>query len=247
MNLILLILFFSLLLIFGFYKSKIKGIIGEKKVSSILYFLDRSDYKVINNVIIKTGSITAQIDHIVISSFGVFVIETKNYKGWIFGYENSKYWTQVIYKYKKKFYNPILQNAGHIRALKNCLKLYSDLEYISIVVFCTNARIKVDSNIEVVNTNHLIKTIKKYSSVNLSQTDKENIFQKINTSNVVKSINQREHINSVKRRINASDKTTIQVMKCPKCGNKLIERQGKFGNFLGCKSYPKCNFTQQAF
>ncbi|MET3032482.1 NERD domain-containing protein [Flavobacterium johnsoniae] len=247
MELILLILFFLLMLIFGSYKSKIKGIIGEKKVSSILYFLDKSDYKVINNVIIKTGNISAQIDHIVISSFGVFVIETKNYKGWIVGYENSKYWTQVIYKYKKKFYNPILQNAGHIRALKNYLKGYKDLEYRSIVVFCTKARIKVDSDSDVVNANSLIKTIKKYSSVNLSKTDKENIFQIISTSNLVKSIDQREHINSVKQRINFLDKKTIQEIKCPKCGNKMIQRQGKFGIFLGCKSYPKCNYTQQEF
>ncbi|WP_286971866.1 NERD domain-containing protein [Flavobacterium sp. UBA4854] len=247
MELTFLILIFLLMFIFGFYKSKIKGIIGEKKVSLILYFFDKSDYKVINNVVLKTGAITTQIDHIVISSFGVFVIETKNYKGWIVGYENSKYWTQVIYKYKTKFYNPILQNEGHIKALKNCLKVYSDLEYISIVVFCTKANIKVDTNIDVINVNLLIKTIKKYSRVNLSETDKENIFQKINNFNLVKSVDQREHINSVKRRINNPDKKIIQEIKCPRCGNKLIERQGKYGSFFGCKSYPKCDFTQKTF
>ncbi|QSW90410.1 NERD domain-containing protein [Flavobacterium endoglycinae] len=81
MNLILLIVIFSLILIFGFYKSKIKGIIGEKTVSSILHFLDKSEYKIINNVVLKTGEVTTQIDHVIISSFGIFVIETKNYKG----------------------------------------------------------------------------------------------------------------------------------------------------------------------
>jgi hypothetical protein len=67
---------------------KIKGIIGEKSISSILYFLDKSKYKVINNIVLKKDTKTSQIDHIVISDFGIFVIETKNYKGWIIGHEN---------------------------------------------------------------------------------------------------------------------------------------------------------------
>lgn len=58
----------------------------------------------------------ALIDHVVISKYGVFVIETKNYRGWIIGNEKSEYWTQVIYKRKERLYNPIKQNYGHIKA-----------------------------------------------------------------------------------------------------------------------------------
>lgn len=64
-----------------FIQTKNKGIIGEKTTSSILLFLDKSNYKVINNVVLKSGNKTSQIDHIVISDYGIFVIETKNYKG----------------------------------------------------------------------------------------------------------------------------------------------------------------------
>lgn len=244
MELILLIVIFLIVLSFGFYRAKIKGIIGEKTVSSILYFLNKSDYKIINNVILKKGELKTQIDHVVISSFGIFVIETKNYKGWIFGHENSEYWTQVIYKYKTKFYNPIFQNAGHIRALKACLKEYGDLEYISIIVFLTKAEIKIDTSIDVINVYCLLSTIKKYSDVNLSQDDKENIFEKINASNLIDSFKKREHINSIKRRIDNREKT-IQEKKCPRCGNNLVERRGEFGRFLGCKSYPECKFTKK--
>ncbi|GAA6768630.1 hypothetical protein AAFH68_45860 [Flavobacterium sp. CGRL1] len=244
MELILLILVFLLIFIFGFYKAKIKGIIGEKTVSSILRFLDKSDYKIINNVILKKGEVTSQIDHVVVSSFGIFVIETKNYKGWIIGYENSQYWTQIIYKYKKKFYNPIFQNAGHIRALKSCLKEYSDLEFVSIIVFSTKAEIKIDTSVDVINVHNLLRTIKKYSTVQLSDEDKENIFERIKASNIIDSFDKREHINSIKRRINNQEKT-IQEKKCPRCGNDLVERRGEFGSFLGCKSYPKCKFTQK--
>ncbi|MCM0664535.1 NERD domain-containing protein [Flavobacterium tyrosinilyticum] len=244
MELILLIVIFFLVFIFGFYKAKIKGIIGEKTVSSILHFLDKSDYKVIHNVVLQRGEVTTQIDHVIISSFGIFVIETKNYKGWIVGYEKSEYWTQVIYKYKAKFYNPIFQNAGHIRALKICLKEYRNLEYISVIVFSTNAKIKIDTSVDVVNMHRLLRTIKKYSTVNLSEEVKEKIFEKINASNLVDSFKKKEHINSIKQRINDREKK-IQEKKCPRCGNSLVERKGEFGKFFGCKSYPKCKFTKK--
>lgn len=244
MELVLLIIFFALIFTFSFYKAKIKGLIGEKTVSAILDLLDRSDYKTINNVLLKTGEVTTQIDHVVISSFGVFVIETKNYKGWIFGYENSEYWTQIIYKYKKKFYNPIRQNSGHIRALKTCLKEHPGLEYKSIIVFSTRAEVKVDTKIDVVNIYSLIKTIKNYSTVNLSEVDRDNIFQKINAANLIDTLSRRERINSIKQRMNHREKT-IQEKKCPRCGNNLAERKGEYGSFLGCISYPRCKFTQK--
>jgi hypothetical protein len=80
---------------------------------------------------LQVGNKTTQIDHIVVSNYGIFVIETKNYKGWIMGNEYDEYWRQVIYKRKEKLYNPIKQNYGHILALKGVLKNFSDLNYIS--------------------------------------------------------------------------------------------------------------------
>src|SRR5690606_19184571 len=98
MSLVIFIILILVLILRRIFRVKIKGFIGEKTTSSILYFLDKSKYKVINNIVIEAYGKTTQIDHIVISDFGVFVIETKNYKGWILGGENSEYWTQVIYK-----------------------------------------------------------------------------------------------------------------------------------------------------
>lgn len=81
--------------------SKIKGVKGEKRVNLILKDIPNS--KVLNDIMLKTQMGTSQIDHILINSKGIFVIETKNYDGWIFGNEKSKYWTQIIYKKKSKF------------------------------------------------------------------------------------------------------------------------------------------------
>jgi len=75
---------------------KIKGFFGEKSVAFQLSRLDPSKYKVINNIILQSGEKTTQIDHVVVSNYGIFVIETKNYNGWILGDEYADYWTQVI-------------------------------------------------------------------------------------------------------------------------------------------------------
>lgn len=243
MELFILILIIVPAIFLVFYKKKIKGIIGEKTVSSILYFLNSTKYNVINNVVIKNGEVTSQIDHAIVSDFGIFVIETKNFKGWIVGGEKSEFWTQVIFKYKNRFYNPLLQNSGHIKALKECLVDYPHIKYYSIIVFSNNAEIKVNTSEDVINSSQLLRTIKKYSEVNLTEAEKERITQKINLSNVSESYNKGQHIKSIKRRINHREKSIAQN-KCPRCGSDLIKRKGKFGFFLGCKTYPKCRFIR---
>ena len=99
----------------------LKGRYGEKMVMKTLKNLDSKEYTIFHDLYVPTKKGTSQIDHVVISHKGIFVLETKNYTGWIFGNENSQNWTQVIYKRKEKFYNPIWQNFGHIQALKEYL------------------------------------------------------------------------------------------------------------------------------
>jgi hypothetical protein len=108
--------------VYKIFKPRIKGVVGEQTTAFKLSRLNRAKYKVINNLVLNVSGKTSQIDHVIISDFGIFVIETKNLKGWILGEENSEYWTQVIYQRKKKFYNPIRQNQGHIRALEHYLR-----------------------------------------------------------------------------------------------------------------------------
>lgn len=240
-------IFIVLILVFLFWKLfsvNIKGAIGEKRIASLLYFLDKSNYKVINNIVLEVDGKTTQIDHIVISDFGVFVIETKNYKGWILGGENSEYWTQVIFKRKERFYNPIRQNLGHIKALKICLNEFPDLKYISIIVFPSKAEIKTQTNTDVVYSSQLIKTIKKYTDVNLLENQKEAISQRINECNLIDIYDKRSHVRSIKQRIQNREEA-IKENKCPQCGANLVKRNGKFGNFLGCTSYPRCKFTSK--
>ncbi|MBS4955798.1 MAG: NERD domain-containing protein [Clostridium sp.] len=95
---VLIILLVVIVLIVKFKSPNIKGSIGERKVSKALNTLDNNEYKIINNLMIITDRGTTQIDHVVISVYGIFVIETKNYKGLIFGNEYDDNWKQVIDK-----------------------------------------------------------------------------------------------------------------------------------------------------
>ena len=242
MKFVVILFLFGLILLMIFSK-RIKGFVGEKTISSILLLLDKKEYKVINNIVLKSGNITTQIDHLIISDFGILVIETKNFKGWIFGGENSEYWQQVIFKSKIKFYNPIRQNQNHINILKNCLKEYPNLKYKSIIVFSKRASINVDTSTDVIYSHQLLSLIKNYTEKNLSKKDKEIIFQKIKSENLVSNYDKQKHIKSIKNRIQQREKL-INENTCPNCGNNLIIRNGRYGDFLGCNSYPKCKFIR---
>ena len=76
-----------------------KGVFGEFLVNRLLLQLPGSDYTLLKDVTLPAQDGTTQIDHIVVSKFGIFVVETKNMKGWIFGSAHQKLWTQKIYRH----------------------------------------------------------------------------------------------------------------------------------------------------
>lgn len=195
-----------------------------------------------NNIMLHTGSRTTQIDHIVVSNYGIFVIETKNYKGWIIGNEFDDYWTQIIFKRKEKLYNPIKQNFGHIQALKSVLNEFSDINYISVVAFTTKADLKVTANTDVVYTVNLLRIIRKYNNETISDSVKEQIYNKLLSLNIDNKENRKEHIHAIRNNL-AEKYKKVSDNICPECGGKLVLRNGKYGQFKGCSNYPKCRFT----
>ncbi len=230
------------IIIYKIYRPRIKGVVGEKTIAVILSTLNRSRYKVINNVVLDVNGWTAQIDHVVISNFGIFVIETKNYKGWILGGEHAEYWTQVIYKRKEKLYNPIRQNQSHIRALKHYLTDFPYLPYIPIVVFSRKATLKVRTISEVTYSYSLLSVIKKYKEVVLNEQEKNEIYDRIHAVNSKATYKRRQHITSIKQRV-TEKKDSIRQNQGPYCGGSLLVRKGKYGEFRGCSNFPKCRFT----
>lgn len=225
-----------MLILIPFWPS-IKGGIGENRVRRMLRRLDPELYTVLYNVFIRLpDGRTTQIDHIVISTKGIFVIETKNYSGWIYGDEKSEYWTQKIYRSTKKFKNPLHQNYGHIKALQEVLQDEKTLQYYSIVVFTGSAELKKMTSQNVVKLNQLVPYILSHQIEVISSETKERISNRISAFDKAKRKDIKEHINEIK------DKVADNGKICPKCGQYLVERKGKYGNFLGCSGFPKCRY-----
>ena len=244
MDTVIIVILFILMILYKLFEPRIKGVIGEKIVIKQLNRLDIEEYKILNDIMIKTNNGSTQIDHIVISKFGIFVIETKNYKGWIHGSESSEYWTQSIYKKKVKFRNPIRQNCGHIYALKSLLSEYAEVPYYSIVVFSGSAKLKnVNSETKVIYDYELYRRISDFKGIlKLSKRDINIISTKISEANIEDKNINKEHIKQIRNNVHER-KQKEQMMICPKCNGTLVRRTGKYGVFYGCSNYPKCRYT----
>ncbi len=243
-------IFLIIAILFIFLKIKspqIKGSIGEKRVALNLSFLDSTNYKILNDVILlnKSGK-TSQIDHVVVSVYGIFVIETKNYKGWIFGKENAENWMQVLYKEKHQFRNPIKQNFSHIYALKEMLTDFPNLPYFPIVVFAGSATLKeIESSAPVIYANQLNATIRRLSvSPCLTIEEVDKIVAILNQSNIDDKKIKKEHIKNINDTI-YEKKMKESNLICPRCNGELKLRKGKYGDFYGCANYPRCRFTMK--
>ena len=90
------------------------------------------------------GTSATQIDHVVVCHFGIFCVETKNSVGWIFGSAHQQYWTQVNFKRKDRFYNPLRQNYAHIKALEALIiPLWPNAPIRGFVAFPSADKLKI--------------------------------------------------------------------------------------------------------
>ena len=239
----IIIILIIIMLIIKFNGAKIKGNVGEKRVANILSTIDNTKYKVINNLMIRTERGTTQIDHVVISIYGIFVIETKNYKGLIFGSENDENWTQVIYKNKGKFRNPIKQNYGHVLSIRERLSLDSSTNINPIVVFTNRATLKVNTKSPVMYDNNVIDYIRSCNSIVMSIDMVTRIYYDLLMFNIDSKDVRKEHVHNIKSNLSEREKK-IQNNICPRCGKALVMRNGKNGSFIGCSGFPKCRFIR---
>ncbi len=122
----------------------IKGKVGEGVVNLAAKLrLDPNIYHLLKDVTVPTKTGTTQIDHVIVSKFGLFVIETKNYKGWIYANAKDAKWTQVNFKQKHRFQNPLRQNYAHICALSELLDLLKEKIH-GVVCFMGDAKFKTE-------------------------------------------------------------------------------------------------------
>lgn len=155
-----------------------------------------------NNVTLRVQDGTTQVDHILVSKFGVFVIETKDYKGWIFANPKHASWTQVIFKRNYKFQNPIYQNYKHVRAVQSILDFLPAESVISAVVFTGEAEFKTPIPDGVFALNNLIAFLRSRKAELLSENRVQFCVGRLETSRLALTRQTDiEHIQSLQRRL----------------------------------------------
>ncbi|WP_077338582.1 NERD domain-containing protein [Pseudocolwellia agarivorans] len=234
-----------------------KGVLGEWQVNLLIkFFLNKNDYHLIKNVTLPTfvddiQQGTTQIDHIIVSQYGIFVVETKNMKGWIFGSENQKQWTQQIYKHKSKFQNPLHQNYKHVKTLESCLLAHNDTEntaIFSVIIFIGDSSFKTKMPENVRFARGGIEYIKSKTDIVFNNEETQRIIEQIESGRLERGFKtNRQHIKHVKEIIEAKS----HIKSCSKCGAEMVLRKASKGKnagneFWGCSTFPKCRNVVEA-
>ena len=204
--------------------------------------LDTNVYRRFHDVIVPAKNGTTQIDHILVSPYGLFIVETKNKKGWIFGSGDQANWTQSIYGAKYSFQNPLRQAFRQKKVLSEYLELHESIIH-TVIFFVGDCEFKTSLPDNVIKS-RLGKYIEQFSAHIIKPEELNRIVGKLETHIAESSFTTRDHVRSLRERYSS---TTV----CPKCGSNLLERTAKNGpnagrKFLGCKNYPRCRFTKNA-
>ena len=257
---------------FGTYRDK--GKYGEYLVYKHLKAMENNGAKFLFNLYIpKQNGETIEIDILMISPKGIFVFESKNYSGWIFGSENQRYWYQTLpnrFKmcHKEKFYNPVKQNISHIKALEKVLGV--NIPIWSIIVFserCTLKKIDITSNnVAVIKRYNLVRVISSIYSQNpvnlLGENEIGNIYKKLYPYTQVSESIKQQHIKNIRENTNDRkhhirntgffEERSLRKdnKKCPWCSGELILRTATKGKnegnqFYGCSNYPNCKYIKK--
>lgn len=185
------------------------GNAGEHAVAKRLRRLSRNRYFIINDLMIeKRNGHTTQIDHVVVSPYGIFVIETKNISGHVYGAEFSKQWTRYWRGYKRggyygtdnmSFDNPVLQNGAHVKALQEILQEYHP-RFIPIVAFSPQATLKVNvQGVDVIYWTDIKSVIKSYDEEVMDVDKAKEIYERLLAINIKDKARRRGHAERAQR------------------------------------------------
>lgn len=173
---------------------------GEQFVSQQLHKLDQAEYKVIDNVMLPSNGRTTntQIDHIVVSNFGIFCVETKNISGWIFGNAYHQKWTQVLYRSKYSFLNPIHQNYAHVKAIEALLFQNKITAHVfPFVAFPGATKLQVSGTHSVGHAKDVVQMITNHNVQLYSDSERDTIFDLLQRTNIKDKKIRNQHIRQV--------------------------------------------------
>ncbi len=245
-----------------------KGSQGEYLLWDSLQQLPGYKKFLFNCYLPKENGETTEIDLILLHESGIYVFESKNYSGWIFGTETQQYWVQSLpgrygQAHKVKFFNPILQNKVHLKWLARYLER-SPSAFYSYIIFgdeCTLKDITLTSGQHcVVNRSNILSSLSaqiQLSSVKLTTAEIDTLYQKLFPLTQLDEAQKLVHIQEVQAKKESVDGPKISQPlpqqepsgTCPLCGGRLVLRTATRGpnagnQFWGCSNYPKCRYIR---
>lgn len=222
-----------------------KGGVGEKRVRSALQErLKAPDYQVLHDLTLPCAGRTTQIDHVVLSRHGIFVIETKNMSGWIFGDKEKARWTQVHKRSKRQFQNPLRQNYLHIKALQENLGV-STRDIVSVVAFVGSAEPKTPMPANVIWGSRRVPAF-ILAKQDLVFSDPE--VCEFRDRLEAKRLDPSSHKPWTRARKERGRVPwgPAALENCPKCNESMLIRTSRKSGeeFLGCSRFPRCRGTR---
>ena len=258
-----------------FFWPRLKGKLGEGLINFwIRQLLDPTVYHLIPDVTLPTADGTTQVDHVIVSRYGIFVIETKTYKGWIYGNATDSQWTQVNFRRKDRFQNPLRQNFRHTQTMAELMSLPPDF-FKSMVIFVGTPQFKTEMPANVMLVKGFIRYIRSHTAPLIKDEYVPEIVAAIrawastvtcevkaqHVSNLRRSrslVREREwsgpvtaatrprHVSSV-HRCTVPANASGHTPACPRCGSTMLMRRSRAGReFWGCPGFPDCRGTRDA-
>lgn len=210
---------------------------GEREAARFLNSVSAEGDKLICDLILtnpETG-MTAQIDHILLSARGIFVVETKNYAGVICGSDGEGTWRQFLPGTENDFYSPVKQNATHIYVIKKVTQTKLYLENVVLFPRADIGRVQSES---VYSFDAFAQRLSSLKPLYTAQ-ERDGLYDALLALKRENSVTKREHI----RNIRAGQKK-LKKKICPRCGGKLVRQKGPHGRVFIC-STPGCTFTME--
>lgn len=236
-----------------------KGLLGEFYTYRCLRQLPGYKRFLFNCYLPKQDGEKTEIDVIFLHESGIYVFESKNYSGWIFGTETNLYWTQTLpagrgRAKKVSFLNPIVQNKVHLKWLKAFLQ-EDFVPFLSYIVFsdrCTLKDIRLTSREHrVVNRYDVLSDIAQTARGLGSQLKPKKIdelYDRLAPLAQAGDSEKRSHIENIHKKHHSPASPSANKV-CPRCGGKLVLRTAARGahageQFWGCSHFPRCRYTQ---
>lgn len=231
------------------------GKAGERYTKEVLVPLSGFKHFVSNCYIPKPDGTLTEIDLILLHISGIYVIESKNYSGLIYGHEEEQKWEQILPNGRPNlretyFFNPIIQNQVHVKWLRK--QIGDKYPIYSYIVFSDRCELKeitlTSGNHVVVNRRNLYRTIRKKAETLgeiIDQATLDSLYHQLYQFTKVTEEQKALHVEIIQQK---KKQAILNEGVCPLCGKKLVLRIAKKGKrageqFWGCSNYPKCRFT----